>query len=228
MLELGGLGGGEVERFVDPADPRSGGPDDPGPLPRGAGDGLEEVGRGGLAVRPGDAEHPHLVRRRAVEPGGDRTDRAPDPNDSHLRHRNRERAVDEECDGAVTHRGGRMVVAVVGTTADAAEQRAARDAATVVGDVRHVDVRVPGELEHGGVVEEGVQVHGILSVTERGSQRYWPAGPQPGPGVAAATAAVGGVAGVGWRMATAGPGLAATELEHPARRHVLEVERVRS
>ena len=123
-----------------------------------------------------------IARRRTVEPRRDRADCAPDRFHAHLGHGNGERPVNEECDRALTHRGGGIVVAVVGMTADAAEQRAARDAAAVMRDVRHVDVRVPAELEHGGVVEEGVQVHGILSVTERDAQRYWPAGPQPGPG----------------------------------------------
>ena len=85
-----------------------------------------------------------------------------------------ERSFDQERDRAALDRGGGVVMAVVDGTRDAAEQRAARRAAAVVHDVGHLDLRVPGELEQVDGVEEVVQVHGILSVTERAWERYRP------------------------------------------------------
>jgi hypothetical protein len=135
----------------------------------------------GLAVRPGDTEHPHLVRRRRRS--GRRSDRSP-------RTRATRTCVTGAASGRSTRgRRRRHAPAAAWSWPSWArcrmqQNKRARWRATVMGDVRHVDVASPSELEHGGVVEEGVQVHGILSVTEQVSQRYWPAGPQPGPGVA--------------------------------------------
>ena len=181
LLELGRLGGRELERLLDPVDPGTGGPDDPDRLAGGACDGLEQVGRRGLAVRPGHPEHAHRVGRVAVEASRERPERP-----AHLRHprlgdRDLERAVDEQRHRAALHRRGRVVVAVGDRAANAAEQGTSGRAATVVHDVGDVDLRVPGQLEQVDGVEEVVQAHGILSVNERAGKRYRPRPPRLEP-----------------------------------------------
>ena len=78
-LQLGGLGRREAELLVDARDPRAGGAEHARALAGRRGDRLEQVGRRGLAVRPGDAEHAQspATGRRGTAPRAARARGAP-------------------------------------------------------------------------------------------------------------------------------------------------------
>src|SRR5574341_458779 len=93
LLKVEGLGRG-VRRGIDPVrDPVVDGADKAGLAPRCLDDGLDEIGRGRLAVRAGDADEPEAPGRMAVEGGGQLGQRAAGIADADDRH-----------GGAVLHR----------------------------------------------------------------------------------------------------------------------------
>ena len=142
-------------------DARADGADHADAVTRPCGDGIEQVGGGGLPVGAGDAEHPQRRRRVAVQTGRDRTERGPDRRHPRLGDLEGEEPLDEQRHCTAGDGFGRVLVPVGRAARDAREARARRDLPAVVGDGIDLDVRIPGELGSGDTprpVETGEQV----------------------------------------------------------------------
>ena len=158
-LEIGGLGGRQPDGHDAVADAGAGGPDQAGPLPRRRRDRVQEVGGGGLAVGPRDADAPQRARWVALDA---RRHRAEDPahvGDLGLHDAEAERALDEERHRARRDRGRGVGMAVGVVPGHAGEARAGPHAAAVVLEGTDVDGGIPREPERGDPVEEVEEQH---------------------------------------------------------------------
>jgi hypothetical protein len=158
-LEVISLGGRALDGERCAVDAGAHGPDDAGAPPRGAGDGLEQVRDGRLAIRAGYSDTANLAGRMPVEPVGSRPERGADARDAGLCHRYLELAFDEESARAGRDRIGCVQVPVGDGTGNAREAAAARSAAAVVRDGIDVDAPVPHPPQNVDSAEELVQAH---------------------------------------------------------------------
>ena len=150
-MEFWGLGRGAhaAQSFV--ADARLDGADEPGALTECGERRVHEVGRGRLAVGPGDAEHAQREVVGAEDPGRDRPEHGPRLLDHEQGQVDRGVPHPARPDGIREHgersgcRGGRDEVGAVGSRArEGCVEVPRQHGARVEGDTRDADVRKVG------------------------------------------------------------------------------------
>ena len=159
-LEVDRLGRRAHGRPALAADPRLDRADQAGLPAGGLEDGVEQERGRRLAARAGHARDLQRLGRAAEELVGRDRHRLARAVDHELRHRQVERPLDHERDGAVLDRLRREVVAVRLQAGDAEEEAAGAGPPRVVGEVEHVDAARPAHdvpwSERG---PEALQVH---------------------------------------------------------------------
>ena len=141
-LEVARLGRGEPGRQGRAPHPCPDRADHAGLLAERAGDRLEEIGDRRLAVRAGDSQASQRPGRVAVQASSQRAEHGADVADLGLGHTQRERSLDQQCDGPLGHGGGGVVVPVHSGAGDAREADPGAGPAAVVDDVEHLDEAV--------------------------------------------------------------------------------------
>ena len=141
------------------ADSRLDRPEQAGPASRGGEDREQEVARRGLAARAGDADHLELAGRLAEEDVRNRSHGGARVPDDDLRHRQIERALDDERNRPALHRLRREVVSVGTRARHGEEERARADRAGVVGEIAHLDRKAPEHLHRLERCDEALQLH---------------------------------------------------------------------
>ena len=138
-LQVDRLGRRARDRTPLAADSHLDRPEQTGPTTRGGKNRVEEERRRRLSVGAGHADHLELARRRSEEDVGGECHRQARIRHEELGHGDRERALREQGDRASLDGGCRKVVPVSALSWHAGEERARRDEAGVVGEIRDID-----------------------------------------------------------------------------------------
>ena len=120
---------------------------------------LEQIGRGGLAVRAGQADHDHLLRRAAKPVCRGQRECTPRIVHAHIRDRLLRRMLTEHRSRAALHRLGDEPVPVGGKARHGDKQLAGLRRARIVADAGDLRLRVGPQFRYLNVFQQFFQFH---------------------------------------------------------------------